>query len=604
MKKKIFATAALAMAACSMFSAGCSGVGQEVVTSIDKNKTQIYLSLVIGGTGSKWLDDLVLEYNKTQTKYEFVVAYEKLNTAGVRNNINSGVTGDTVPSVYYTNQVDLQELIYSDKLEDISDILTREVDGAGNGTLQDKIGADSDYYETVWHPLASKNGEGLYMLPYADSFGGLIFDYGTYVENGFLNLAANDAATKSALTAQGVSFTESNGALVCSGYTGTDIYFNYKEGDTIMTAGKDGKFGSYDDGQPQTIAEWEAMLAKMTAKGYKPFIWSGAAYGYVDMITGGVMAQYAGLDEYNTYHTYEGSVRINGQETTITPDTGYLVYGMDGFAKAVNFVNDYINNETYYHPKSKESISHTDAQGLYILAHRQNKNQPMMIVDGEWWENEAKPVFAGKKLIEEGRGYGTRDYRFMLIPNLEGQKGVDGNGHGSMMYALNSGAIIVPKCPDKDKLAAIKDFLCYTLTEEALRAFTVETSIANAYDYDLTAEDLSKMTPFARTVFQMYHDNDNIGIARGMALYHSNPMRYATGGGFFRQVHVYAGESTTGKIEKDGLVALLDVEGVTAANVIECTKNYYKNATNPNGQSQFTWESLLANAREAGFFKN
>ena len=200
---------------------GCMGE----TGGIDPNKTQIYIAGYDGGTGNVWLDNLAADWNARNDKYEVIPIPERITQKDLVNAINTGVTDY---DVYFTGDVAYQTNIYNGTLEDLSDVIKMEVDGAGNGTIEQKIGYRENYYESVWKPIASRNGEGMYMLPYCDNFGGLIFDYDTFVENNILSYAsARDNATLSALETQGIEYEVEGVRVKLKSYTGDNALFNY-----------------------------------------------------------------------------------------------------------------------------------------------------------------------------------------------------------------------------------------------------------------------------------------------------------------------------------------------------------------------------------------
>ena len=591
----ILCAAAVGLAGVTTF--GCLSESEQ---DVDKNKTQIYVSCYDSGVDSGWLKDQAKEWNAGNSEYQIMIK----DTIGAQtNNIIQEIEGEamqTSPTIYYTAEPSFQKLIYADKLEDLSDILNAEVDGAGNGTIKDKMGNTDDYYETVWKSVSAKFGEGCYMLPYCDNFGGLIFNYNDFLRYGYLNYAPVGAETAAALTAQGIVFEERGSGYYLTSYSGEDIYFNYKQGDRILTAGKDGVYGTYDDGQPTDLAGWTQMLNKIKNSNKRAFYWGGGVTGYVNMISEAMIAQYSGMAEYNTYFNFDGSVTIDDVKTTVTPATGYKVYGMDGYRKAVDFVYDYLYNANYYHSDSvKMTYDQSVAQTQYILGYKQKTNEPMMLVDGEWFENEARATFATETVVNDGRGKGEQEYRFMLLPTLEGSYGLDGEGGGSCLSVLNAGAILVRKTSDAKKLAAAKDFIKYTLTNENLRKFTVRTGITNGYRYQLTEDDLSRMTPFAKNVNRMYNDPDHIGLVRTPVLFAGCAMRFTTKEGFYKEPILHV----NGINQYSGIVKAF-AAGVTPQQLAESAKIYYKNDGNPNGFSRVTWETLLFQAREAGFYRD
>ena len=592
--KMIKKTVAMALAFGSVFSlVGCGGNG-----GIDTSKTQIYIAGYDGGAGNVWLDKLAAEWNATNDSYEVIPIPERISAKDLTNALNTGVTDY---DVYFTGDVWYQSNIYNGTLEDLSDVGAMEVDGAGNGTILEKLGNREDYYETTWKPIASKYGEGLYMLPYGDNFGGLIFDYDTFVENNILSYAsAKDGAVLAALEAQGVGYETEGARIKVTGYTGTSSFFNYEVGDYVLTAGKDGKYGTYDDGQPITETEWVQMLGRIVQKNMKPFLWTGGFPGYVDMIVEGMFAYYAGLDAFQTYYDFDGEVIIDGQKVEITPDNGYEVYGMDAMEEALEFVSKYLNDKNYYHAKTEQSLSHTETQGTFILGYQMDKDIPAMLVEGNWWENEARSVFNTPSVINASRGYGERDYRYMLLPQIEGAYGLDGNGGGSVFCVQNSGAVLVPKVGESEaeqaKLAQIKDFLGFMLKDENLIKFTQETGITNAYDYELSKEQLESVTPFARNVHEMIRDKENIGFARGMLMFGGQPIRFATTGGFFTLPRLM----TYNKVSYEANMIALR-QGITPAQLMEGATTYYSHGSF-KGANATKWEDLIAQAREQGFY--
>ena len=55
------------------------------------------------------------------------------------------------------------------------------------------------------------------------------------------------------------------------------------------------------------------------------------------------------------------------------------------------------------------------------------------------------------------------------------------------------------------------------MQESSLEAFTLETGAVLGYDYDLSAEQKAELTPFARNVYEIRKERDNVVISR-----HSN----------------------------------------------------------------------------------
>jgi ABC-type glycerol-3-phosphate transport system substrate-binding protein len=151
-----------------------------------------------------------------------------------------------------------------------------------------------------------------------------------------------------------------------------------------------------------------------------------------------------------------------------------------------------------------------------------------MLVEGLWWENEAKTMLAEVARENASRGYGQVNYRYMLLPAIEGQKGIDGKGNGTVFTVSDTGGIVVVKQEDAKKLAKIKEFLAMTLSDEVLKDFTKNTGIMRPYKYEMTDEDLSSMSKFARNAWEIYNDEENIELVRFGVTRYAQPVSFAT----------------------------------------------------------------------------
>ena len=587
---------------CAFTGSAC--MGKSVGPEVDSNRTQIYVSAYEGGNGVEWLKDFANEWESTSPyaeDYQIMVNGNKTGQSDIVSTIKSQAQTATTPSIYISGQANYSELIYLGLLENLEDILEMEVDGAGNGTIGDKMGTD-DAFIDEWKETASDNGEGMYLLPQADNFGLMVFDYAYFLDNDFLFYAdPDDSATLAALTEQGIETEKIGKRLVLKSYTGNYKYFNYEEGDFILTCGKDGVYGSYDDGQPQTEQEFAEMLQliKDSANKSKPFIWTSQYSDYVDLVTNAAMVQFLGIEEANTFFDFEGPITIDGNVENITIDTGYKVYGNDGLKVAYKFLDDYFNKpENYYSQIYQSDISHTTAQSYFLYAHKQKaegKEFANILVDGEWFENEAAATF--KSMENEGRGMGDREYRILFLPEFEGQKGIDGNGNGSVVSVMNNGSIFVPKQSDAEKLKAIKDFIAFILKDSSLQHYTVTCGAMLAYDYELTDEQYAQLTPFGRICYQIHKDTDNVYLSRYAHKNFSSPLGLVSDS--FSHQHFPAsltsGASAPSIIR--GLHEAKSMESSTGKSawelVYEGSKNYYSTAK---------WAEIVAAARAEGFY--
>lgn len=487
-KKAIVCLMAVTMGATSLFS-GCGGNaanGNGVV--IDPNKTQVYVSAWNGGFGLTWLDEAVKRFNEKSEKAQVIVVPNKdIYQSSIAPAIESGVSTN---DIFITAQPYCQDLGIKGYLEDLSDIWASDVDG--NGTTVEEKMQDADLFKKVYQTAG-----GTWGLPHSSAIQGWIYDHGIFVENGWL-ITENDGVT--------------------------------------LTKGKDGVEGTYDDGQPTTMAEWDTMIQNIVQSTVYPFFWNGMADAdYLHSMQEALFAQYIGLDNYEITYSYNGTYQPvgGGAAVEITPATGYKTIQLPEKREIINFISKYLlENQNYYHPSSTyKSVSHTDAQAKFILGYNNTTANPQsaMLYDGIWWENEARATFVSleKRNMKEYT-YGTRDYRFMLFPNLDGQIGANGDGTGSVIGISESGTIFLKKQTDEAKRGYAKEFIKYLVSDEVSRLFSVYATGARPYNYELLPSDYENMTTFGKNAYELLSDTENVKMIRLDALTYLSQMNYFT----------------------------------------------------------------------------
>lgn len=596
--KALFAVALAGVCALSCLS-GCG----ETIQEIDTNKTQLYVSLYNGGAGTDWFNNMASEWNAQNDKYEIIPQNEKKEPSTVAQEVSLGQTA-TSPSIYFSiGSTNYKSLIEQDKLEDLTPLLQMKPDGESGMTIREKLNAKEGFFD-LWNDLAanSKTG-GTYMIPWNESISGFVYDHDYFLnpneveeKNNGLEPDYTDTfyftageEDKAALKTQGIQYTEEGRYLY---FVSSDEPVNYEAGDLILTAGRDDKFGTYDDGQPDTIEEWDIMIDKILLSGARTFIWvKQFQTGYMEFIYNSIMAQYAGTQSVIDFYDKDSGGREyemhDGTSASFTIDDGYKSFNMESIYQAIKFNENYFTNTQEIHPRATESsYDHGDIQSLFLLGYKSAESgtpYAAMLCEGSWWENEARVAFATNEQDDPARGYGKREYRYMLTPNLDGAVGAFGDGTGTALCISEQSSIIVPKCADAEKKAAIFDFLAFTLSEENLRMFTRTTGILRPYSYTLTDEDFAQMTPFGRNLWTIYNDTENISFIR-YGLFSSQPISYATDG--YNSMPIEANDVSYGSI-----LAALERAGVD--DIMEGISSYY---------TESSWADFVAQAREAGFY--
>lgn len=451
--KKIFKSAIIALMACSVVgaAAACKPKDNE-----NTGKTAIKLSYYIGEFGDEWLKTQAKEWSATNEKY-YIDVKTNLNLGGtIVADVKSGSTYD----VFIAEDCAFQQLFAGDYLEDLTDLLT--VKPEGDKTIGEKIN-NAEH----WAEAASLNGK-TYLLPYNISPCGLIFDYDRFLENGWL-------------------VTDTDGSV---------------------SAGKDGVKGTYDDGQPATMAEFRTMCEKIKASGVDDvFLYMGALHPeYANNVAYAYLAGVLGEDGYKTFYKHDSQGKeielIDGTKTAVSIADGYKTWQMKGVDAMAEFLQDYLCNSRYVSDAtlSDRSLS-VDASHTKFL--QVNDNTPAFIVEGNWFENGSKSLIEAN-VRYGGKAYGESDYRYMLLPTAEGEK--------SHVFSQTGGSLMVTKQSSEEKCAAIKDFIAYLLTDEHMAEVTAKTGMIWNYSYEITDSVRDSMTKFAKNAYDMVYDTENVSI--------------------------------------------------------------------------------------------
>lgn len=485
--------------ATSIIFPGCGKVVQE----IDKNKTQIYVSVWNGGFGTDWISKTIKEFNEGNAKIEVVLSEPNKDvTSVIEARINAGIeTND----IFFAPESSIQKMMHQDMLMDLSGVLESKPDGENGKTVYQKL-KTPEVYEAAF-----KIEDKMYGLPYNESMAGFVYDHDLFLEKGFL-------------------FREYKGNAVL-GFVEEDGY--------PLTVGKDGKAGTYDDGLPVDIQQWEELLMTIKSTGIYPFIWKTKDTTYLGYLQEAIWQQYDGTENYEITFDFDGVYTNPTTSTTteIKQKNGYEIFNMEGLEKSVEFLERYCTDEVFYgnnsyvNEKCELSLDHTSAQNSFILGYKNTPDnvQSAMLFEGIWWENEARPLFSQlEEAGEEGRGYGERDYRFMILPSLEGQMGIDGKGHGTVFGDGEHGVIFARKQTDPVKERGIVDFLTYVHSDKILKRFLLECNGIRPFNFELSQEEFDQLTPFGQNAWTIYNDTENIAIGQNRVGRCVSPLYWAS----------------------------------------------------------------------------
>ena len=532
MNKKFTKFSALALGALVMSSTVVACGKQQIVSTGDKNKIQIYAYAVENGMGHQWLAGLAEQWNATQTEYEVLAMSGQTAVSTLSTQLAAGATQ---VNLYFGSQTDIAGMIEQGQLIDLTSVYESKVDGENGGTIKDKT-FNYDIYKDAFSKLADNSG--IYAVPYGIGMSGLVFDYKFFLDNDYLTYAK--VSDKSAIEAQGGSVSVSGNKLVASSAFG-----NYKQDDFILTAGKDGKYGTYDDGQAITTEEYYAMLKKILDDGNYGYLYTTkSAFAYLPVINEAIMAQSMGYENYVNFTKLSGTIK--GKDGTVqaefTEETAKNAYTTEvvanAYTDAATFVRNNIGglvgniNGTNYdaskiiNPSSYKTtgFSHLDAQDLFVseFSIDQGIKQTAFLVEGVWWEGmEAKGTLSGLSkysTADDPRGYGQREYRYYLFPTTSTQvsatdKSVLACQDDGVGFILNN---VSKKAQNAGKseefIEKCREFMAYTLSDTALEYYTKSTGNPRAFDYTLSPSVYNGLTPFQKNCWEITHDTEHVNV--------------------------------------------------------------------------------------------
>ena len=489
MKKKtrlLFCVLSVLMVCVTAFS-GLTGCRRKIENGAiydDPNIPNIYYYYYDGDGDKSWLFDAAVEFNKTITDYE-IMPFGTLNEEYALNLTANG--GDA--SILTMTHPDINSFINAKDIVDLSDILTKDVDGKGV-QLKDKF----QNLEEIKAQYSNKANPGMYGVPLSYSPQHLIYDHDLFVSNGWLIYQKNG----------NVPVRDDNGNLV-------------------LTVGRDGVAGTYDDGQPVNIAEWEEMMNRIkNANNTKAFIYTTKYPFYIEPLVTALIAQYGGYEEcidiFSGYGSYTDAL---GTKVNVAIENGYEMYKAPSILKAMEFMKKYLISEPYVHDRCWDTVglSHSEAMKLFVTGFQEEVQQAAFLVEGSGFEGALKTYFDQLESVGyEDRGYGDREYRYMLLPQL---------GNESMAYlsAQSLGTVVVSADTNQRKVELAKEFVAFTLQDKYLQQYTLCTGEVRPLEFSLTSEQQSKLTPFQRNAIAMQQDTDHVKVLSALDYAEKDPVK-------------------------------------------------------------------------------
>ncbi len=258
---------------------------------------------------------------------------------------------------------------------------------------------------------------------------------------------------------------------------------------------------------PTEMDDFYDLLDIMVSQNVIPFTWANVDF-YWPSLTASVYAQYEGADSVKQDMFYNGTYK--GE--TITEANAYKLADKTGYLKAYEFLRAISKKEYIYKQAFANGTTQTQAQADFLTsvlkAQEPGGKRIAMLLDGDWWENEAKETF---RQMGGDYAYGKRNFEMFPIPTMEGQTSTK-----RTLYGFSGGdACFINKNTDLPELSKL--FLKFFAQNSSLATFTAQTGSCLAYDYTVSPEQYNDLTTFAKSIYDLRRD-PNVEIVRDTAM--------------------------------------------------------------------------------------
>ena len=482
---------------------------------VKKDKSQLNIYSYDGGYGSDWLYEV-----KKRFEEEFKdVSFEEGKT-GVQIMITpnkSAITADSIKhdsyEIYFIEGCEDYHILRNKGcFEDLTSVVT-SVSPYDNKTIESKL---TDEQKAYWG-VEESDEIHYYCLPHYEGYYGIIYNVDLFDNKGFY--FADD---------------KSEGDFILPG----DF--------EARSAGPDGKKGTSDDGLPATYEEFFMLCDYIKEQSIVPLIWTGEVYSqYVTSLTNSLFADAEGKDQTMLNFTFDGLATdlgsIVGGEfvkdanpLTITGLNGYELARQEGKYQAIKFTETITKNKDYHNTEAFSQLSQLGAQERFLKASYgigDGINDPCaMLIDGVWWENEAKSTFASMvNSFGNDASKNVRRFGFMYLPKANESK----IGSKNVLCDVMNSKCFVKAGLNDDMKALALTFVQFVNSDESLREFTVSTGAPKAFKYELTDDDMAKLSPYAKSLLEYRKTADIIYPVSQNEIFVNNASKFDRINGLF-----------------------------------------------------------------------
>lgn len=495
----------------------------------DENKTQISVATWDGGLGSAWLENAAARFEELYKDKSFEEGKTGCKISILASRSFDGSQMSFTPlthDVYFIEAVDYYTMTNNRQMESLTDIMSTPLSEYGEErTILDKI-------DPVLQDFLQTSDGNYYAIPFYETFYSFGYDLDLWNAKSF--------------------------------YISKDGGWTNADGN--LSDGPDGIAGTSDDGMPATYEEFGKLITHIKDSGVQPFICAANATDYLANFLYEYYINYEGKEQMELNFTFDGvatdliSVSEDGTitelpDTTITVENGYELQRQAGRYYALQFAQDILGKADNY----KIADTHINAQKSFVRGGIANDQPIAMIVDGTWWENEAKAAFEDL----EGSGYERHNYAIMPKPHATPEK----VGQKACWQSTSSSYGFVASASEHKELA--KEFLKFLHTDAELSHFTAEVNMTRPLDYPILDEDAAKLTTYCKSILDLKENSDIIYPYTKQDIVLNNPLMFQS----FSWAWL---TSVDGYEYKNPWLYFTDVKGATAEAYFNGQEPYFE----------------------------
>lgn len=540
MKKLLSLVLSALMLLCTAISlVGCGGGGDSTIS-------EMYIAISDGGFGSIWLDNCISRFEAAVADKSYADGKTGANIEVFqeRDALNTIETGGYAIIEAGAHKRHVSDPVGSGVYYNIDEWITEE-----NPWNEDKAPIDS-YIQSGTKNMVQVEGE-YWAAPAWEWFGGLCYDVQLFDLKGWY-IADRDAG-------QGHNVTpEYNGTPMGSIYLINDE--NSKK-----SCGRDGVYGTSDDGLPTTLKEFATLCFLILQEGVDVFTLPGKWPFHDQYFVSGLWGALSNFEELNASNDFQGKVtaiklengepiktgnslfegvpaeltpELETEEVTIvrTPNSPYYngtesvnylekgnaIYGSAARYYATAFFHIMEEYDMYVDHNSG-SITHTDSQLNFVFSKTQpnGSKRRAFLIDGTYWYLEAVEIetFSQYEAQNNDTKRAQEEIQWFSLPaSLDTP--VEPNEDQTKLNEqalINAGesywAVSALFEDDPETLAVAKDFLQFMVSKKELANHTAYSSNCMMYEYELSDEQYESLTAFGKSNFDMHKTAKVVSVA-------------------------------------------------------------------------------------------